>query len=223
MRRIAAEIATTIGIPVARRHIFLCAEQTKPKCCDKERGVAAWDFLKKRLKELGLSDQGGMLRTKANCLRICEGGPIAVVYPEGAWYGECDPPALERIIQEHLIGGRVVEDLLITQHPLWAKKCVWSDGRVVLLDRWRWLTWNSASPEARQAPQRRHASRDPGHRKRTRHLSDALRDVPCEFRERALRRSRRRAGADHRRHPPDVPERIYQALTTGSMQAQARG
>lgn len=112
------QVAASIGIPAARRHIFLCCDQTTPKCCDKDRSLVAWEFLKRRLKDLRLSEQGGILRTKANCLRICEGGPIAVVYPEGAWYGQCDPPVLERIITEHLINGRVVDEYLIERRPL---------------------------------------------------------------------------------------------------------
>ncbi|MBC7980721.1 MAG: (2Fe-2S) ferredoxin domain-containing protein [Armatimonadetes bacterium] len=101
-----------LGLERAKTHIFLCAQPTEAKCCDPAAGAESWEFLKRRLRELGLSGsaENVVLRSKADCLRICMKGPVAAVYPEGVWYHSCSPQVLERIIQEHLIGGKVVAE-----------------------------------------------------------------------------------------------------------------
>lgn len=117
IQQILEEKGKLLKIEEVKYHIFLCCDQTKPKCCTREAGLESWDFLKNRLSDLGLSP-GSVFRSKANCLRFCQFGPIAVVFPGPIWYHSCTPEVLEKIIQKHFLSHQLVTENVINLSAL---------------------------------------------------------------------------------------------------------
>ncbi|MGA1623072.1 MAG: (2Fe-2S) ferredoxin domain-containing protein [Synechocystis sp.] len=118
-----AQSCDRLGMGRIQRHLFLCCDQTKPKCCSKEDSLASWDYLKRRLTELGIdsaqaSQEISVFRTKANCLRVCQQGPILLVYPDGVWYRNVTPTAIEQILQDHILNNQPVEAYRFFSHAL---------------------------------------------------------------------------------------------------------
>jgi (2Fe-2S) ferredoxin len=101
--------------PYYEHHVFFCLNQREEgrPCCFDKGAQAAQEHAKSRIKQLGLNGQGKVRINKAGCLDRCEEGPVLVVYPEGTWYTYVDKDDIDEIIDQHLVGGKVVERLKI--------------------------------------------------------------------------------------------------------------
>lgn len=112
-------------MPAFTHHIFVCCNQRSPDhprgCCDPEGGESLRNALKAEIKRRGLAPL--VRANKAGCLEQCEHGPTVAIYPQGVFYGCVTLADVPRIIEETVIGGRILEDLLIAEECLNNKDC----------------------------------------------------------------------------------------------------